>query len=85
MAKKYFKKPAGFVDPENPAQLPARRMAESEEAPAPEEWPSVSATRVPFSEIRRHLPAETGLVSPQQRREQIQLRQRHVQRRYRAF
>ncbi len=32
-----LKKPAGFVDPENPAQLPARRLAEGEEKPAPDD------------------------------------------------
>jgi uncharacterized protein (DUF305 family) len=32
-----LKKPAGFVDPENPAQLPARRLAAGEEKPAPED------------------------------------------------
>ena len=32
-----LKKPAGFVDPENPAQLPARRLAEGEEQPAPDD------------------------------------------------
>jgi hypothetical protein len=55
------------------------------EAPAPEDWPSVSATRVAFSDIRQHLPEETAVVSPQQRRDQIRVRQRHVQRRYRVF
>jgi uncharacterized protein (DUF305 family) len=32
-----LKKPAGFFDPENPAQLPARRMAAGEETPAPQD------------------------------------------------
>ena len=32
-----LKKPAGFVDPGNPAQLPARRLAAGEENPAPDD------------------------------------------------
>jgi hypothetical protein len=55
------------------------------ETPAPEDWPTITATKVPFDEIRKHLPAATGVVSPEQRREQIRIRQRHVQRRYRVF
>jgi hypothetical protein len=55
------------------------------ETPAPEDWPTITATKVPFDDIRKHLPAETGVVSPEQRREQILVRQRHVQRRYRVF
>ena len=55
------------------------------EAPAQEDWPSVAATRVAFSDIRQHLPGDTAVVSPQQRRDQIRVRQRHVQRRYRVF
>ncbi|CAA0125235.1 Uncharacterised protein [Halioglobus japonicus] len=55
------------------------------ETPAPEDWPAITAKKVPFSEIRQHLPAETGTVAPEQRREQIRIRQQHVQRRYRMF
>lgn len=55
------------------------------ETPAPEDWPTITATKVPFSDIRKHLPSDTGVVSPEQRREQILIRQRHVQRRYRVF
>ena len=55
------------------------------ETPAQEDWPSITAKKVPFSEIRKHLPAETGTVSPEQRREQIRIRQLHVQKRYRMF
>tara|TARA_R110002124_G_scaffold4932_5_gene31039 strand:- start:111 stop:1508 length:1398 start_codon:yes stop_codon:yes gene_type:complete len=55
------------------------------ETPAAEDWPTITARKVPFSEIRQHLPAATGTVTPEQRRQQIHIRQRHVQKRYRMF
>jgi hypothetical protein len=55
------------------------------ETPPPEEWPSISATKVRVGEIREHLPESTRRVSPDERREQIRVRQEHVQRRYRVF
>lgn len=54
------------------------------ETPAQEDWPTITAKKVPFSEIRAHLPASTGVVTPEQRRAQIHIRQRHVQKRYRV-
>ncbi len=62
----------------------APRWAYSE-TPAPDQWPSISAKKVAFNELRQHLPAATGVVTPEQRRAQIALRQKHVQRRFRAF
>jgi hypothetical protein len=55
------------------------------ETPPPEDWPGITAKKVPFKEIRKHLPADTGIVTPEQRREQIRIRQWHVQKRYRVF
>ncbi len=55
------------------------------ETPPSDQWPTISAKKVPFDEIRAHLPPETAEISPQQRREQIRLRQAHVLRRYRVF
>lgn len=55
------------------------------ETPGEEEWPAITARKVAFDDIRRYLPADTPTVSPEQRREQIAIRQRHVQRRYRVF
>jgi len=55
------------------------------ETPPTEEWPSISATRVRFDELRKHLHGETRSVSPEERREQVRVRQLHVLRRYRAF
>ncbi len=55
------------------------------ETPSPEDWPEITAKKVRFNEIRQHLPADTGIVTPEQRREQIRIRQQHVQKRYRMF
>jgi hypothetical protein len=55
------------------------------ETPDPEDWPSIVATKVRFEEIRAHLPPSTPSVSPEQRRDEIAARQRHVRKRYRAF
>jgi hypothetical protein len=55
------------------------------DTPAERDWPRISAKKVGFDEIRDHLPPDTGTVSPEQRREQIAARQRHVRRRYRVF
>ena len=55
------------------------------ETPEPADWPTISARKVPFDEIRKHLPETTRTVSPEERREQIRVRQEHVQKRYRTF
>jgi hypothetical protein len=55
------------------------------ETPPPDEWPTITAKKVRFDEIREHLHETTRSVSPKERREQIRIRQRHVQKRYRAF
>jgi hypothetical protein len=47
--------------------------------------PAVKVRKVPFSEIGDHLPASTPRVSPEERREQVRVRQEHVQRRYRQY
>ena len=52
---------------------------------APDQWPSITAKKVRFSEIRKQLHETTRSVSPDERREQIRIRQQHVQRRYRVF
>lgn len=60
------------------------RWAYSEQPPT-EEWPTITATKVPFAEIRTHLPAETRSVSSEERRAQLAVRREHVQKRFRAF
>jgi hypothetical protein len=51
----------------------------------PAELPTVKVVKAPFEKIRQHLPAGVRSVSPEERREQIRIRQRHVQRRYRQY
>ncbi len=67
--------PEGFV---------TARWAYSQ-TPAREHWPGVRAERVPFDEIGRHLFEGTREVSPEERREQIRIRQEHVTQRFRVF
>ncbi|BBX66008.1 hypothetical protein MSAS_51820 [Mycobacterium saskatchewanense] len=47
--------------------------------------PTVSARKIPFGGLDDHLPASTRRVSPEERREQVRVRQQHVQRRYRQY
>ena len=62
----------------------APRWAYSE-MPKPEQWPSLAVQKVAFDKIREYLPESTPVVSQAQRQQQVALRQRHVQRRFRAF
>ena len=55
------------------------------ETPPRDRWPTVSARKVAFDEIREHLPDGVRTVSPQERAARIRMRQEHVQRRYRVF
>lgn len=48
-----------------------------------ENLPWATAKKVKLAEVLQHLPAETRLITPQERRAQIAIRQEHVQRRYR--
>ena len=43
------------------------------------DFPDPVVTKVPFDEIRAHLPADTPVVTPEQRREQIQARREAAQ------
>jgi hypothetical protein len=62
----------------------APRWAYSE-TPPPDQWPSITAKKVPFDDIRKHLHEGTRTISPEERRDQIRLRQEHVQKRFRVF
>lgn len=55
------------------------------ELPPQEQWPTIEARKVPFEAIRDCFPAGTPVVNPQERRQAIAVRQRHVQRRFRVF
>jgi hypothetical protein len=47
--------------------------------------PTVSARKVSFRELGDHLPTSAPRMSPEERREQVRVRQEHVQRRYRQY
>ena len=51
----------------------------------PDRLPQTKVTKVRFDEIRKHLPVGTRTVSAGERREQIRIRQAHVQHRYRQY
>ena len=55
------------------------------ETPPPDQWPSITAKKVRFDEIRAHVHESTRTVSPAERREQIRMRQEHAQKRFRVF
>ena len=52
---------------------------------APPEMPKATVTKLPVARVRERLPATTRVVSGEERREQIRVRQEHVQRRYRQY
>lgn len=51
----------------------------------PNVLPSTRVIKVPFAEIRKHLPSDTPEVSLAERERAIRIRQDHVQRRYRQY
>ena len=51
----------------------------------PDQLPTVKVTKVVFEDIGNHRPADVRRVSAGERREQIRIRQEHVQRRYRQY
>jgi hypothetical protein len=52
---------------------------------SPDELPKVNVSKLPLADVRQHLPATTRVVSADERKEQIRIRQEHVQRRYRQY
>lgn len=53
--------------------------------PPKEEWPTLRVRKVAFSDIRAAFPEGTRQVDREERAEQILMRHRHVQRRYRQY
>ena len=51
----------------------------------PDQLPTVKVTKVGFADIGAQLPAGTRRVSAEERREQIRIRQEHVQKRFRQY
>jgi len=62
----------------------AARWAYSTQPPQ-DNWPVISATKIRFDEIRRHLPPHVRSISAEQRADAIRIRREHVLRRYRVF
>jgi hypothetical protein len=52
---------------------------------APPELPKTTVSKMPLADVRQHLPATTRTVSTEERRNQVRVRQEHVQRRYRQY
>jgi hypothetical protein len=52
---------------------------------SPDELPKVNVSKLPLTDVREHLPSSTRVISPAERKEQIRVRQEHVQRRYRQY
>jgi len=55
------------------------------EQPPREQWPTISARKIRFDEIRSELPDDVRTVTPAERDECIGIRREHVQRRFRVF
>jgi hypothetical protein len=53
--------------------------------PDKQDWPTISAKKIRFDEIRAHFPKDMPVLTPEQRRQAIGIRQAHVQRRFRVF
>ena len=67
-----------------PSGYLSHRWAYSE-IPDKANWPKISCRKIRFDEIKEAFPADQPLISSSERSEAIQVRQRHVQRRYRVF
>lgn len=53
--------------------------------PDPSDWPSISMKVVKLKDVLAALPVDTKRVTPEERRQEIAIRQRHVVKRYRVF
>lgn len=55
------------------------------EMPAEEDFPTIRAEKIRLDQVEDYIPADMPRLTPQQRRDEIAVRQAHVQRRYRVF
>ncbi|MEM0954887.1 MAG: hypothetical protein AAGI24_12170, partial [Pseudomonadota bacterium] len=55
------------------------------DTPDEADWPVISGYKLPFADVLSRLPADTPSISPEQRRANLAMRQRHVTKRFRAF
>ena len=53
--------------------------------PAQEDWPTIFAKKIRFNEIGDYMPDNTPVLSAEERKQEIGIRQLHVQKRYRMF
>jgi hypothetical protein len=53
--------------------------------PDKKDWPTISGRVISFDEIQKVFPKDQPRVTPEERREAIRIRQRHVQKRFRVF
>jgi hypothetical protein len=52
---------------------------------SPDELLKVNVSKLPLTDVEQHLPSTIRVVSADDRKEQIRIRQEHVQRRYRQY
>ena len=68
----------------HPEMFMSLRWAYSDQ-PEPSDWPEISGKKVKLAELMDHLPKGTKTMTPEERRAEIAVRQRHVLKRYRAL
>lgn len=54
-------------------------------AEPPDRMPALTVSKIGLQDVRGHVPSGVRVVNEDERREQIRIRQRHVQRRYRQY
>jgi hypothetical protein len=55
------------------------------ENPPRSDMPTIKTYATKLANVREHLPADTRQVSPDERRREVDGRQRHIQRRWRQY
>ena len=55
------------------------------EIPDEKDWPTIKAEKIRFDQIADYMPEDMPVLTAEERRDVIRVRQEHVQRRYRAF
>jgi hypothetical protein len=55
------------------------------DAPARNDMPTIKTFLSPIDKVRDSLPSDTAVVTPSDRRRQVDARQRHIQRRWRQY
>ncbi len=55
------------------------------EIPDEKDWPTIKAEKIRFDQVADYMPEDMPVLTAEERRDVIRVRQEHVQRRYRAF